>query len=219
MLLFLKPDAVLRRYVGARVLKELLRLDLDVQVFERLNVPKEFLADVHYRIHKGKFFFEWLLDYICAGPVLVLVVEGDQAITRVRDTLGPTQPEKAVAKSPMSLRARYGIFGGVNCAHASDSRATSAEEVPNWMNRFKLSVDPHARRNLAEYIEKYIDYPTVDSLRYRELSEQVTSGELKPNEAEAQFRKLLALEGQGESSKALANLADVMVGNCLLPNR
>ncbi|MHA1590858.1 MAG: nucleoside-diphosphate kinase, partial [Candidatus Njordarchaeales archaeon] len=68
---FLKPDAVLRRYVGARTLKALIDKigGLKFLSFEEMIVDKEFLAEQHYMEHKGKFFFEWLVDYTSCAPI------------------------------------------------------------------------------------------------------------------------------------------------------
>jgi len=219
MLLFLKPDAVVRRYVGARILKEVTKLDPTISVFKNLSVPKNFLAETHYRAHQNKFFFSWLLDYVSVGQVLVLVIEGEGLVSKVRSLLGPTQPEKAAATSPSSLRARYGIFGGVNCAHASESKEASAEEVIRWKEKFALVTDPDAKRKVQEYIQKYIDYPMIDSMRYRELSEEITSKTMGPLEGKEAFQRLLRVENPTGDNTVINNLADVMVRNCLLPSR
>jgi len=216
MLFFLKPDAVSRRYVGARLLTELAKLNPKVIAFQSLRIPRPFLADVHYRVHKERFFFSWLLDYVCCGDVAAAVLEGDDLIAAVRDLLGPTQPEKAALQSPNSLRARYGVFGGVNCAHASDSKETGVAEVANWRSLLNLKDDINAGKLLEGYISKYIDGPCVDSIRYRELSVAITQGSLSPEKAKSKFMTLLQSESTDVPKDVVQSLAGVMVSNCTL---
>ena len=98
---FLKPDAVIRRYVGARVLKTLINevSDLKFLSFIEMNPSKDFLADQHYAEHKGKFFFDWLVDYTALGPIYFIMIEASRdMIANIREVLGPTIVQKQSQK-------------------------------------------------------------------------------------------------------------------------
>ncbi len=117
-LVFLKPDAVVRRYVGARTLKIFLDNGIEFKAFRIFKPTKSFFANEHYGIHKGRFFYTWLIEYVTSGPIAAAIATGDNVIETVRTLLGATVPEDAL---PGTIRGRYGIFGGINVVHASDS--------------------------------------------------------------------------------------------------
>lgn len=209
-LVFLKPDAVVRRYVGARVLDELLD-EYDVAHFQVVDPDREFIAGEHYPQHEGKFFFEWLVDFVDAAPLIVTILRGEDVIDGVRERLGDTIPQEA---DPRSLRGRYGTYGGLNVAHASDSPQNAATEIDRWrpiLEGAAGSASPVAR----DYVEQYLNYPTIDPVRYRELTERVIEGELEPEPARDHFAHLLSKESDAPVA-SITRLADVMVENALL---
>lgn len=212
VLVFLKPDAVVRRYVGARVIRELLTSKtLRINHFGEASPPEQFFADAHYGVHKGKFFYSWLIRYVTSSPILVFILEGEAAVAEVRNLLGATISEDAGWDT---LRGRYGILGGINVAHASDSVENGEREVGLWEPMIK-------RRNVScvkeamDYSNQYIDFPTVDVLRYRELSESLRMQEMRQDRALRMFEKLL-LQETDMKQQTVSQLSEVMVANVLL---
>jgi len=228
---FLKPDAVIRRYVGARVLKTLINevSDLKFLSFIEMNPSKDFLADQHYAEHKGKFFFDWLVDYTALGPIYFIMIEASRdMIAKIREVLGPTIVQKAIAEAPGTIRGKYGIYGGVNVAHASDSLESANRESKIWEEylREKLGIDfSHVNEQeilekVLKYIEEYIDYPTIDNKRYLELSEELKEDPSKEHAIKRKFIELLSKETskdflEGSPSK-IEKFAEILVRNALL---
>jgi len=216
-LFFLKPDATIRPYVGARILKQILDSPFNPLAFQRVALSKQFLTDFHYSIHKGKFFFDWLVDYISVYPVVAVILQGDDVIEQLRRILGPTFPENAATEAPNSMRARYGIFGGVNGCHASDSLETAAREIVNWQANGFLREDSNAKKRTEEYVSQHLDSPYVDSLRYRELSQSLVKDSSAKSSVRGSFVGLLKREAAEDADRStLEKLADSMVVNCML---
>lgn len=209
-LVFLKPDAVVRRYTGARLLKELTR-EARVEHYEVVDPGAEFLAGQHYAEHEGRFFFEWLIEYVSSAPVHVLILEGDGIIEGVRTLLGDTVPDDADIES---LRGRYGLFGGLNAVHASDGEETANDEIGKWDPLLDSDLDSH-RERLEAYVESYLDYPQVDPERYREVNRGFGGGELDREAAKSTFATLVARESD-VSSAVVAEFAEVMMTNAEL---
>ena len=126
-LIILKPDAVQRAIVGeliARFERRGLRL-----AAMRLAKVDRALAEKHYEIHKGKFFYEDLVKTISAAPVVAAVLEGPNAIAVVRAMVGATRPHEA---APGTIRGDYALVGLRNLVHASDAPETAAAEIKLW---------------------------------------------------------------------------------------
>lgn len=126
----------------------------------------ESLAKKHYAVHSEKPFFPWLVDFISSAPVLAMIFESDNVIQGVRDTLGATFVQKA---SPDSLRGKYGIWAGINIAHASDAPDTAASEIALWTTEGGLVESPEAEMSARTYIKKYIDGDIDYTMRLREV--------------------------------------------------
>lgn len=208
--MFIKPDAVVRKYTGARILKELTE-DADVVHYETISPEREFLAGEHYSEHEGRFFYDWLVDYVTATELHVLILEGENVIEKTRERLGDTVPNEA---EPSSLRGRYGIFGGLNTTHASDSPETAESEISLWDSILSDDLTNHEDR-LDQYISQYIDYPQVDPLRLREVTVQYIDGDISEDEARTAFTTLLARESD-ESADVISDVCDVMMANAEL---
>lgn len=148
----IKPDGTARRRVSALVLKALLDRGYRLVAFQEMKVP-ESLAKLHYAVHKEKPFFPWLVDFISSAPVLTMIFESDDVIQGVRDALGATFVQKA---SPESLRGKYGIWAGINIAHASDAPETAADEMKLWTTESGLKESSDAEALARTYIQKYI---------------------------------------------------------------
>jgi nucleoside-diphosphate kinase len=124
-LVIIKPDGVQRGLVGP-ILTRLERRGLRFAALKLMQITPE-LAARHYAIHKGKSFYEGLIEFITSGPVIVAVIEGRDAINIVRKTMGATNPAQA---EPGSIRADFGLEIGRNLVHGSDGPDTAAYEVP-----------------------------------------------------------------------------------------
>jgi nucleoside-diphosphate kinase len=126
-LVLLKPDAVQRGLVGTIISRlELRGLRLVGAKFVAVDLS---LAERHYAIHKGKPFYNGLIEYITSAPVMAMVWEGPQAIAAVRQTMGSTRPLEA---APGTVRHDFGLEVGRNLTHASDGPETAIEEIDLW---------------------------------------------------------------------------------------
>jgi nucleoside-diphosphate kinase len=148
----IKPDGTARRRVSALVLKALLDRGYKLVAFQEMKVP-ESLAKLHYGIHKEKPFFPWLVDFISSAPVLAMIFEADDVIQGVRDALGATFVQKA---DPDSLRGKYGIWAGINIAHASDAPETASDEMKLWTTESALKESADAEEVARDYIQKHL---------------------------------------------------------------
>jgi nucleoside-diphosphate kinase len=124
-LVIIKPDAVQRGLIGP-ILARLERRGLRFAAIKLMQITPE-LASRHYAIHKGKPFYEGLIEFITSGPVVVAVIEGRDAINIVRKTMGATNPAEA---EPGTIRADFGLEIGRNLVHGSDGPDTAAYEIP-----------------------------------------------------------------------------------------
>lgn len=132
-LVLLKPDAVQRGLMG-EIIGRLERRGLRMVGAKFLRVDQG-LARRHYAIHEGKPFYDPLIGYITASPVMAMVWEGPGAIAIVRQTMGATSPAEA---APGSVRHDFGLEIGRNLTHASDSEETAEFEVGLWFEPDEL---------------------------------------------------------------------------------
>ena len=124
-LVILKPDAVQRGLIGP-IITRLEQRGLRFAAIKLMQISPE-LAARHYAIHKGKPFYEGLVQFITSGPVVVAVIEGKDAINIVRKTMGATSPANA---EPGTIRADFGLEIGRDLVHGSDGVDTAAYEIP-----------------------------------------------------------------------------------------
>ncbi len=124
-LVLLKPDAVQRGLIGP-LLARLEQRGLRFAAMKLMQITPE-LAARHYAVHKDKPFYPGLIQFMTSGPVVAAVVEGNNAIQVVRDTMGATNPAKS---APGTIRADYGMETGRNLIHGSDGAETAAFEIP-----------------------------------------------------------------------------------------
>lgn len=128
-LVLIKPDAVERQLIGS-IIHEYERNGLKVEELKLMQAD-EALAKEHYAEHEDKPFFGELVDFITRSPVVVMVISGDQAISRVREINGATKPEEA---APNTIRAVYALSMSENSVHASDSPESAEREIAIWFN-------------------------------------------------------------------------------------
>lgn len=131
-LVLIKPDGVEKRLIG-KIIKMYEEDGLTISELKMLKVPKE-LGMKHYEEHKGKEFFNKLINYITRGPVCAMILEGDNAINRVRKINGATNPEVA---EKGTIRYLYADNMTENCVHASDSNESAIRECNLWFNEYK----------------------------------------------------------------------------------
>ena len=132
-LIIIKPDAVQRGLIGP-IITHLETRGLKIVGMKFMRIDKA-LAERHYAIHKGKAFYDGLIEYITSAPVVVMVLEGRQAIEIVRRTLGATKPAEA---APGTIRADYGLEVGRNLVHGSDGPDTAATEIGLFFGETEL---------------------------------------------------------------------------------
>lgn len=123
-LIIIKPDAVQRGLIG-KIITRFERRGLRIAAMKLTHIERA-LAQHHYAIHEGKPFYEPLLDYITSSPVVVMVLEGKDAIEIARRTMGATNPAEA---TPGTIRADFGLEIGRNLVHGSDGPDTADYEV------------------------------------------------------------------------------------------
>ena len=126
-LVILKPDAV-QRGISGEILARFERRGLRIAAIRLVKVERA-LAEKHYEVHKGKFFYEDLVKMISASPVIAFVLEGPNAIAVVRLMVGATRPHEA---APGTIRGDYALVGLRNLVHASDAPETAATEIKLW---------------------------------------------------------------------------------------
>jgi nucleoside-diphosphate kinase len=132
-LIIFKPDCVQRRLVG-QILQRFEVKGLRITALKLIQVDRG-LAERHYAEHQSKPFFGGLIQFITGGPVVVGVLEGNQAITVVRNLLGAT--DGAVA-APGTVRGDFAISKQNNLVHGSDSPESAAREIALWFRPEEL---------------------------------------------------------------------------------
>ncbi|MCP4228759.1 MAG: nucleoside-diphosphate kinase [bacterium] len=123
-LFVIKPDCVRKGRIG-EVVAIMERNSLRVSRMRMIRFTPE-LADEFYAEHIGKDFFESLRDFITSGPVVVSELEGEDAISRVREIMGATDPKDAASGT---IRRKYAESVGSNCVHGSDSPESAEREI------------------------------------------------------------------------------------------
>lgn len=126
-LVLVKPDGVKKKLCG-EILARYERKGLDIKALKLMQVPEE-LAAQHYPEHKDKPFFRELIDFITSGPVLAMVLSGENAVAAVRKLNGATNPLEA---APGTIRGDYGLLINENVVHASDAPETAQREIALW---------------------------------------------------------------------------------------
>lgn len=144
-LVILKPDAV-QRGISGEILARFERRGLRFAAL-RLVMVERSLAERHYEVHKGKFFYEDLVKMISASPVIAFVLEGPNAIAVVRSMVGATRPHEA---APGTIRGDYALVGLRNLVHASDAPETAAAEITLWFPEGVVSYTRDVEKWMTE---------------------------------------------------------------------
>lgn len=120
----IKPDGVRNGHIG-EIVNRFERVGLTVERME-LGMVSEELAKANYAEHEGKPFYEGLIAYITSGPVVKMVVSGENAVATVRKLMGATNPADA---APGTIRGDFGLTMDENVIHGSDSIASAEREI------------------------------------------------------------------------------------------
>ncbi len=120
----IKPDATRRNLTG-KVIAKFEEGGLRVIASKRIEMTRK-QAEGFYAVHKERPFFGELVEFMISGPVVVQVLEGENAVARNREIMGATDPRKA---APGTIRAEFGLSIGENSVHGSDAPETAREEI------------------------------------------------------------------------------------------
>lgn len=123
-LIIIKPDAV-QRGLSGEIIRRFETRGLRIAGMKFMQISRELAAE-HYQEHKGKPFYEGLLDYITSAPVVVMALEGESAIAIARKMIGETKPVDSPAGS---IRGDFGVDVGRNLIHGSDKPESATREL------------------------------------------------------------------------------------------
>jgi nucleoside-diphosphate kinase len=123
-LILVKPDAFARRLTG-EIIARFERKGLSLVAMMLMTMSRE-LAGRHYAEHEGKPFYEELVSFITSGPLVAMVLEGEDAVRAARQLIGATNPLEATTGS---IRGDYAIAVGQNLVHGSDAPESAVREV------------------------------------------------------------------------------------------
>ena len=120
----IKPDAV-ERNLEVKIVDIFLKSGLNVKDKKKIHILKE-EASSFYEVHQSKPFFNDLCNYLSSGPIIVMILEGENAIKKNREIMGATDPKMA---APNTIRKLYGISIDKNSVHGSDSIDNAKKEI------------------------------------------------------------------------------------------
>ena len=125
----IKPDAVERNKVGEiTAMRESAGLRIVASKRIKLNQEK---AAQFYAVHKDRPFFQSLCDFMCSGPIIIQVLEGENAVQKNRDVMGATNPEEAAEGT---IRKKYALSLEKNSVHGSDSLENATIEINHFFS-------------------------------------------------------------------------------------
>ncbi|HVW18547.1 MAG TPA: nucleoside-diphosphate kinase [Solirubrobacteraceae bacterium] len=133
-LILVKPDAFARGLTG-EIIARFERKGLRLVALEQRTLDKA-TAKAHYAEHEGKPFFGELVEFITSGPLVALVLEGQDAVRAARQIIGATNPLEA---APGSIRGDFATAVGENMVHGSDSPKSAAREIKLFFPRLRRS--------------------------------------------------------------------------------
>jgi nucleoside-diphosphate kinase len=132
-LAIVKPDAVSRKLTGD-ILKRIETAGLQPCALKLTHLTRA-EAQRFYEVHKERPFYNSLCDYMTSGPIVIAVLEGDNAIVRWRDLMGATDPAKAAAGT---IRKDFGVDIEKNASHGSDASETAAREIAFFFSALEI---------------------------------------------------------------------------------
>ncbi len=142
----IKPDGVQRGLIG-EIISRFEAKGFTLVGLKLMTVSKE-LAESHYDVHKGKPFFDGLVEFITSSPLVAMVWEGDGVVASARKMIGATNPLTA---EPGTIRGDYAVSIGRNLIHGSDAVETAQREIALWFTEKELSSwEPSIKSWLVE---------------------------------------------------------------------
>ena len=133
ILVLIKPDAFKGHHTGD-IIKLYEEKGLHLLAMRLMKMTKE-VAAKHYEEHIGRPYYKELETFMLSGPIVAMVLAGDDAIQKVRDLNGKTDPKEA---APGTIRQLYAASKGENAVHASDSPASAAREIHIFFNETEI---------------------------------------------------------------------------------
>ncbi len=132
-LAIIKPDAVSSGVIG-EIIHRAEEEGFTIRALKLTKLTKA-QAEAFYSVHKGKPFFERLTKFMASGPVVVMVLEGEDAIKRWREIIGSTDPQEAAEGT---IRRKFGTNVTMNAVHGSDSKDTAEFEIKFFFSEMEL---------------------------------------------------------------------------------
>ena len=129
----IKPDAVGRGLIG-EVIKRFEQTGFKIIAMKMVHMTKE-QAEEFYAVHRGTDFFEGFTAFMCSGPSIVMILEGEEVITKSRKLMGATNPKDAAEGT---IRREFATDGRRNVVHGSDSPETAAFEIDYFFNASEI---------------------------------------------------------------------------------
>lgn len=125
--LMVKPDGVQRRLVG-EIIRRFENKAFTLAALQMVTPTRE-MAEAHYGVHRGKPFFEGVVNFISSGPVVAMIWEGDDVVALARKIMGATKPTDS---APGTIRGDYANTIEQNLIHGSDSAENAEQEIAIW---------------------------------------------------------------------------------------
>ena len=129
----IKPDAVQKGVIG-EIISRFEKEGIKIKAMKMVHLTKE-EAKRFYIVHKDKPFYDSLTDYMSSGPIVVMVLEGENVINRNREIMGATDPKKA---APGTIRSLYGENIERNAIHGSDSPESAEREIKFFFSDLEI---------------------------------------------------------------------------------
>jgi nucleoside-diphosphate kinase len=129
----IKPDGIEKNIIG-EIIKRFETAGLRIAALKKIKLSKED-AKGFYIVHKDKPFYNSLTDFMSSGPVVVMVIEGESAISKVREIMGATNPKDA---APGTIRADFATNVEKNTVHGSDSPESANFEIPYFFSTMEI---------------------------------------------------------------------------------
>ena len=125
----IKPDAV-ERNLAEKIKEKFLENKLTIKNQKKIQISREEAAEF-YKVHQTKPFYDRLCSYLSSGPIVVMILEGENAISTNRKIMGATDPQKA---DKGTIRKEFGISIDKNSVHGSDSQDNAKKEIDFFFN-------------------------------------------------------------------------------------
>ncbi len=129
----IKPDAVSKGVIG-KIIDRFESNSLRIAAMKKIRLTKEMAAEF-YEVHKERPFFNDLVEYMTSGPVVVMVLEGENAVAKNRELMGATNPKEA---EPGTIRADFAESIEANAVHGSDSLENAKREIAFFFSKIEI---------------------------------------------------------------------------------